>query len=142
MLSAEGTSGPGREPGWEKPARTIGETLSRLETCSELYRLLFDADLIYRLRLGGLHTLFAPVNEAFAQGAPDDLEKTLDQLLVAGEIAASDLARCGTLPTLAGTALTVQSTQDALQVGRATILHRDIACKNGLIHVTDRLPSP
>src|SRR5947209_5534632 len=63
-LSKDQTVDPGIDEKLE--TRSIAETLARLDTCSKFRDLVRNAGLEYVLQRTGLHTLFAPNNDAFS----------------------------------------------------------------------------
>jgi uncharacterized surface protein with fasciclin (FAS1) repeats len=121
--------------------RSIGETLASMEECSEFYKLLADADLLYVLRRSGLHTLFAPRNEAFVHLKPEEVEKLLNGSSLSGALESFDLRRCKAVKTDAGETIPVRAENGTFRVGQALILRSDIPCTNGVVHVTDGLIS-
>jgi uncharacterized surface protein with fasciclin (FAS1) repeats len=140
MAGQQGTSQDQTvDPGIDQRLQTstIGETLARMEECSELYKLLIDADLLYILRRSGLHTLFAPGNQAFAAGAPENLEKLLNGSMLSGALESFDLRRLKTVKTADGETIAVEAENGTFRVGRALIVRSDIPCTNGVIHVVD-----
>ncbi len=144
MASQEGISQDQTvDPGIDQrlQTRNIGETLASIEECSDFYKLLADADLLYVLRRSGLHTLFAPRNEAFAGRKPEDIEKLLNGSSLSGALESFDLKRCKAVKTDAGEMLPVRAENGTFRVGQAVILRSDIPCTNGVLHVTDGLVS-
>lgn len=121
--------------------RTIAETLGKQEQCSRLLQLVRDAGLDYLLRRSGLHTLFAPSDEALSRETPSDAEEFLNRHLVAGGMESFDLRRLKNVKNLAGEVLPVQPESGSLRVGKALIVRSDIACTNGVIHIVDGLIS-
>jgi transforming growth factor-beta-induced protein len=144
MAGQEGTSeNQTVDPGIDRKlqTRSIGETLGTMEKCSTFYKLLLDADLLYVLRRSGLHTLFAPRNEALPQPTPDDLEELLNRCLLPGAQESFDLRRCRSVKTADGETIPVKAEDGNLRIGKALIVRSDIPCTNGVIHVTDGLVS-
>jgi uncharacterized surface protein with fasciclin (FAS1) repeats len=99
----------------------------------------------------GPFTVFAPSDAAFAvlpAGALEALLRDRERLatvlrhhVVAGALAAKDVAAARTLTTLAGTTLTVDA-RDGVLVGGAAVVTADVRARNGVIHVIDRLLLP
>lgn len=118
---------------------TIGETLARLPECTALSNLVERADASYLLRRSGLHTLFAPVNEALKQLSDGNIEAFLTRHMLSGSNESSDLEKCSTVKTTAGEEFPVVLENGFLRIGPAKVVHSDIACTNGVIHIVDRV---
>ncbi len=131
------------DPGIDQRLQTrrIGETLSRIEECSALYKLVSDADLWYVLRRSGLHTLLAPRNDAFTGSSIEDAEEFLNRHLLPGGIESFDLRRCKTVKNEAGEMLPVQPDGASFRIGKALLVRSDMPCTNGVIHVVDAFVS-
>lgn len=144
MASQEGISQDQTvDPGIDQKlqTRTIAETLAKQEQCSRLVQLVRDGGLEYILRRSGLHTLFAPNDEAMNQETPSDPENFLNRHLVSGGLESFDLRHCNTVNNLAGEILPIQAENGSFRIGKALIVRSDIACTNGVIHVIDGLIS-
>lgn len=142
MASQEGTSQDQTvDPGIDQrlQTRSIDETLSSIQECSAFYKMLADADLLYVLRRSGLHTLFAPRNEAITERIPEDLEKLLDGSLLGGALESFDLRRCKTVKTEGRQTVSVQPENGSFRIGGALIVRSDIPCTNGVMHIVDGL---
>jgi uncharacterized surface protein with fasciclin (FAS1) repeats len=119
-----------------------------------LVNAIVAANLFDDLRADGPFTVFAPTDEAFDKLPKDAIEsllkpenrpalrKLLTLHVVPGRITAEALASHGSPKTLAGVKLTIASNRNGLAVNEATVLKADIACRNGLIHVIDRVLMP
>lgn len=99
------------------------------------------------------YTVFAPTNDAFAalpEGTVEALleepEGQLKEILLYhvadGMYPAADVAAMDTIPTLQGSALTINATGDSVQVDGATVIIADVECSNGIIHVIDAVMIP
>lgn len=113
------------------------------------------ADLADTLR-GGLFTVFAPNDEAFAKlpkGAFDSLQKDVPKLtavlmyhVVAGKLAINDISKMETVKTIQGQEVKVDAHKWHLHVNPkindANITNPNLKTNNGLIHVIDRVLMP
>jgi uncharacterized surface protein with fasciclin (FAS1) repeats len=116
-------------------------------------RLLEGSSLESELRGKKPHTLFAPVDIAFAYLSPDELNYLLraeNQGVLANvlgyhavpmRIMSSELKNLYKAKTLFGTELMIDAAHD-LKVGGARVLHLDLLAQNGVIHGIDRLLMP
>lgn len=131
-------------------AKDIADTAAATGNLKTLVALLAQAGLLDTLKGPGPYTLFAPTDEALAKLSPVDmyalqregnagLKNLLSYHIVPGKVAAATMA--GRLKTVQGAKLTV-SKEDGLKVDGATLLEKDIAADNGVIHVIDRLVYP
>ncbi|MCK4414692.1 MAG: fasciclin domain-containing protein [Candidatus Eisenbacteria sp.] len=110
------------------------------------------AGLAEVLRGEGPFTLFAPSDEAFAKLPPGTVEslladkKRLAEVLayhvVPGKVMAGDVAKVETAKTLYGQELEVKTDEEGVRIDEARIVAHDIVCKNGVIHVIDRVVFP
>ena len=119
-----------------------------------LVNAIVAANLFDDLRSEGPFTVFAPTDEAFDKLPKDALEsllkpenrsalrKLLTLHVVPGRFTAENLASHGAPKTLAGVKLTIASNRNGLAVNESTVIKADIACRNGLIHVIDRVLMP
>ncbi len=100
-------------------------------------------------------TVFAPTDAAFAklpEGTIDNLLQNKDQLtsilayhVVSGKYMADDLKKHKTLPTLQGQSLNVEAHRlfhRGIKIIDAEVIHPDIKCTNGVIHVIDSVLMP
>lgn len=114
-----------------------------------LVAALDRADLVGALQGDGPFTVFAPTDEAFAAlpegvlarlltpAGMEDLQRILANHVVAARVRSSDLLRTASASTLAGTTLPIR-----LRVGEANVIQADLLCRNGVIHVIDRVLVP
>jgi transforming growth factor-beta-induced protein len=120
---------------------------------STLVTAVKAAGLAETLSGKGPFTLFAPTNEAFAALPKGTLElllkpenrealrKVLTYHVVSGNLMAKDL-RSAKVATVEGNTVAVQVKKQGVQVNNATVVKADIAAKNGVIHVIDRVLLP
>lgn len=133
-------------------AKDIADTAASTGNLKTLVALLKQAGMLDMLKDPGPYTLFAPTDrsaagEIISSGSVcvaagrryTGLKNLLSYHIVPGKVAAAAMA--GRLKTVQGAKLTV-NTDDGLKVGDATLLEKDIAADNGVIHVIDRLVSP
>jgi uncharacterized surface protein with fasciclin (FAS1) repeats len=142
MASQEGiTNNQTVEPGIDQrlETRTIAETLERLESCSSLLEFVRNNDLEYLLKRSGLHTLFAPNDEALEGSSPSDPEQFLNNHLVAGGFESFDLRRAKQVKTESGRTIPVEVSNGRPRIGPAGIVKSDIPCTNGVIQVIDHV---
>ncbi len=113
------------------------------------------ADLVDTLR-GGLFTVFAPDDQAFAklpQEKVEDLLKNVPKLtavlmyhVVAGKLAINEICKMDTVKTIQGQEVKINAQKLHLHVNPkindANITNAGIVASNGLIHVLDRVLMP
>lgn len=131
-------------------AKDLADTAASAGNLKTLVALLTQAGMLDMLKGPGPYTLFAPTDEALAKLSPVDmyalqreghagLKNLLSYHIVPGKVAAAAMA--GRLKTVQGAKLTV-STENGLKVDDATLVEKDIAADNGVIHVIDRMVYP
>ena len=159
-LAALGAAGCGPEQPAESPAgaaaaadKDIVDTAVAAGSFTTLAKALAAADLVDTLKGEGPFTVFAPTDEAFAAlpaGTLDDLLKPenkakLQEILkyhvVSGKVMAADAAKLTSAPTVAGKEIKVDAT-DGVKINDAKVVKADIAAKNGVIHVIDKVLLP
>jgi len=136
------------------PAKDIVETAVDAGSFRKLAAALGAAGLVEPLRGDGPFTVFAPADAAFEalpeqelarllsdEGRPD-LRRLLTFHGVPGRITASALLTMGRAETLNGQPLRLRVEDGRLRVNEATVVTADIACRNGVIHVIDRVLLP
>jgi transforming growth factor-beta-induced protein len=130
---------------------TVAQRAGQFET---LLAAAEAAGLIDALSVQGPFTVFAPTDAAFA-ALPDgtvanlllpenrtDLQRLLQNHIVAGRIPASDVLANTSLETLAGTQLAVSLDGEQPRIGGVAIAATDILAGNGIIHVVDEVLIP
>jgi plastocyanin len=101
----------------------------------------------------GTFTILAPNDAAFAKlpnGTVESLLKApegqLKQILlnhvIDKTLKSAEVVKVGEAKTMQGTVLKVNYTGDAVTIGGAKVTKTDIVCKNGVIHVIDRVLVP
>ena len=111
------------------------------------------AGLVETLQGAGPFTVFAPTDEAFA-ALPEGLLEALlleenlavlQQILtyhvVSGAVYAADVT-AGDVPTVEGSAITIDVTDGVVLNGSANVTATDIEASNGVIHVIDAVILP
>ncbi len=106
------------------------------------------AGLVDALKSPGPFTVFAPIDEAFANlppgtvqtlvQNPPQLARILKFHVVAGKYTKADLAKLGTVESLEGSPIPINC-QSAFEVKNSTVIMEDIEASNGIIHVIDRV---
>lgn len=157
---AQGATHAWQWTSWEETTRTEPKAKARkniVETAREAgsFGTLLEALKLAKLdtALAGLgpFTVFAPSDEAFAkvpgealQGLlknPEELAKVLKLHVVSGRLTSTEIGSVGTLKTLSGQTLVVDTTE-GVKVGQSRVVKADIACENGVIHVLDSVLLP
>lgn len=101
----------------------------------------------------GPFTVFAPINEAFADLPPEIVEgleadplaltDILSYHVVDGSFTADDLAENETLPTIQGEEITIGSEGDVIMLNdTASVIAEEIETSNGVIYVLDSVILP
>jgi transforming growth factor-beta-induced protein len=133
-------------PGDDEPSQDIVELAQATPALSTLVTALSEAGLVSTLQGDGPFTVFAPVNEAFAdlpdgvlEALLDDaneevLQKVLTYHVVPGRILAEDLVDGQTITTVEGSELTIDLDGGATVNGVA-ITDTDILASNGVVHL-------
>lgn len=147
------TSAADAKPRKEKARGVLG-VAAEAGTFKALINLIVAADLFDVLRDDGPFTVFAPPDWAFDKIPQselasllkpenrDALKKLLTLHVVHGRLTAEALAEHGAPKTLNGAKLTIASSGKGLAVNEATVIKADIPCRNGIIHVIDRVLTP
>jgi uncharacterized surface protein with fasciclin (FAS1) repeats len=97
-------------------------------------------------------TVFAPTDAAFAkvpkatltklQNDPALLKKVLLYHVVAGRVPAAKVVKLSSVMTLEGASLAVKVSGSTVRIGGARVVEPNVAAKNGVIHVIDRVLIP
>jgi uncharacterized surface protein with fasciclin (FAS1) repeats len=127
------------------------ETIVSSDSLSTLNRAIEAADMGDALKGKGPLTIFAPTNEAFKQIPKDVLNSTLKNKprlesilkyhVVSGKHMASDIDNLPSVQTLQGESLRI-STEGGIRINDASVVHADIECTNGVIHLIDSVLMP
>ena len=100
----------------------------------------------------GSFTILAPTDTAFGQlpngtltgllKDPEGLKSILLNHVIDKTLLSVDVTKLNEAKTMQGTVLKVNYTGDAVTIGGAKVTKTDIVCKNGVIHVVDRVIVP
>jgi hypothetical protein len=138
----------GISPAEDGEAMTIVETAVEAGNFNILVSAVEAAGLAETLNGEGPFTVFAPTDEAFAavEGLDAIETVTLAEILkyhvASGAIMAADVIAMTTIPTLQGSDLNIEVTDEGVMVDDANVTARDIVCSNGVIHVIDAVLMP
>lgn len=135
-------------------AKDIVDTAVGAESFKTLVTAVKAAELVDVLKGDGPFTVFAPTDEAF-KGVPADaladllkpenkekLQAVLKYHVVAGKVMASDVVKLTEAKTAQGQKVKIAVKDGAVMVNGAKVVKTDIACKNGVIHVIDKVILP
>jgi uncharacterized surface protein with fasciclin (FAS1) repeats len=148
---AKGAEGAGAAAASDKD---IVDTAVAAGSFTTLAKALTAAELVDTLKGEGPFTVFAPTDEAFAAlpaGTLDDLLKPenkakLQEILkyhvVSGKVMAADVGGLTTAKTVAGKDLKVSAKDGGVMINESKVVKTDIAAKNGVIHVIDKVLLP
>lgn len=141
-------------PTMEEPAPgDIVDVAVEAGSFTTLAAALEAAGLVETLKGEGPFTVFAPTDEAFAalpEGVLDALllEENKDILVqiltyhvVSGAVYAADVT-AGDVPTVEGSAISIDVTNGVVLNGTATVVTADVEASNGVIHVIDQVILP
>lgn len=96
------------------------------------------------LRRPGLYTLLVPSNEGLrglaGRSRAEEVADLVCSCLLEGAVKTEDLGTRTEVRTPNGTEISVSNQQGTLHLGSAKIVHPDVICTNGIIHVLDRTP--
>ena len=134
--------------------KDIVDTAVAAGSFTTLAKALTAAELVDTLKGEGPFTVFAPTDEAFAAlpaGTLDDLLKPenkakLQEILkyhvVSGKVMAADVVGLTSAKTVAGKDLKVAAKDGGVMINESKVVKTDIAAKNGVIHVIDKVLLP
>lgn len=112
------------------------------------------AGLVEALKGEGPFTVFAPTDEAFAALPKGTLETLLEPKnkglltsiltyhVASGDVRAKQVVKMSAAETLNGQRVDVKVTKEGVFVDGAQVVTTDIVCKNGVIHVIDKVILP
>lgn len=135
------------------PSVTSGDIAQKLEDAREFGKFLHaltKSEALYDIKGAGPHTVLAPTDAAF-EDLPEETAKALNRDLkwyrrvllhhvLAGRATAEDLAKAGSVETMAGVKLPVYAgSAGNITVGAAHLEMKDIQASNGLIHSIDKV---
>ncbi len=157
-LSIAGTSVVAQSHGGAAAcARSEGDIVETAAAAGNFGTLLAAAKaagLVDALKADGPLTVFAPTDEAFARlpkGTVEDLLKPenkarltsiLTYHVVGARLGAAEVTKSTGALTLQGQRLAFKVSGDQVTVDGATVTKADVAAKNGVIHVVDRVLLP
>lgn len=148
------TPAPTSAPPTATPAPAdIVTTAMRTENLTTFVSAVQAADLVEKLQSPGPFTVFAPTDEAFAALPAGLLDRLLndpageltDVLIyhvIADNLTSAQLTDGQQIITILDDPLNVTVQDDFLKIDTATVLTRDIATTNGVIHVIDQVLLP
>ena len=132
--------------------KTIVDRVIGNPDLSTLATAVTAAGLVETLDGPGPFTVFAPVNQAFANLPAGTVEALLENPpalaniltfhVVPGNLLAADVVASGQLTTVQGGRLTIRATDAGVTVNGANILQTDIEASNGVIHLIDAVLLP
>ena len=135
--------------------KNIVETAIDAENFTTLVKAVQAADLVDTLSGPGPFTVFAPTDAAFSKlpsGVLDsvlkdkeELTKVLTYHVVSGKYTASAAKKMKSIPTVQGQSLKVEVHHlfhRGVKIGDAEVIHPDIECTNGVIHVINSVLMP
>jgi len=136
--------------------KNIIETAIDAENFTTLVKAVQTVDLVAGTLSGtGPFTVFAPTDAAFAKlpaGTLDSVLQNKEQLtsiltyhVVLGKYMASDIKKLKSLKTVQEGLLTIEVHRlfhRGVKINDAQVIHPDIECSNGVIHVIDSVLMP
>lgn len=137
-----------------KKEKDIVDTAVAADGFHTLVTAVKAADLAGTLKSKGPFTVFAPTDAAFSKLPKGTLEQLLkpenkDKLagiltyhVVPGKVMAADVVKLKEAKTVQGTAVKIEVVDGAVHINDAKVVHADIPCTNGVIHVIDTVLLP
>jgi uncharacterized surface protein with fasciclin (FAS1) repeats len=135
--------------------KNIVETAIDAENFTTLVKAVQAAGLVETLSGPGPFTVFAPTDAAFSKlpsGVLDSVLKDKEELtkiltyhVASGKYTASAAKKMKAIPTVQGQSLKVEVHHlfhRGVKINDAEVIHPDIECTNGLIHVIDSVLMP
>jgi len=131
--------------------KSIYETILNDMRFEILVKAVQNAGLWSTLSASGPFTMFAPTDEAFFKLPNGSIMKLLEDSqglnsilsrhVLNGKVMESDLVGWKKAQTLKGQDLEIE-VDDGLKVDGAKVIQADVHCRNGVIHVIDRVLIP
>lgn len=137
---------------------TCDKTIVEVAVASKDFKTLVSAvdaaELVETLSGKGPFTVFAPTDKAFAKLPketlaellkPENKEKLqaiLTYHVVPGKVLAEDVVKMENAKTAQGSKLGIKVVDGEVLIDNAKVVKTDIACKNGVIHVIDKVILP
>jgi len=134
--------------------KNIVELAAETPALSTLVKAVQAADLVEVLQSEGPFTVFAPTNEAFEalpEGAlenllkpenKDQLVKVLTYHVVPSAVLSTGLSDGMSVATVEGGNITVDISDNGVQINDANVVSADIQATNGVVHVIDKVILP
>jgi len=134
--------------------KNIVELAAETPALSTLVKAVQSADLVEVLQSEGPFTVFAPTNEAFEalpEGAlenllkpenKDQLVKVLTYHVVPSAVLSTGLSDGMSVATVEGGNITVDISDNGVQINDANVVSADIEATNGVVHVIDKVILP
>lgn len=134
--------------------KNIVELAAETPALSTLVKAVQAADLVEVLQSEGPFTVFAPTNEAFEalpEGAlenllkpenKDQLVKVLTYHVVPSAVKSTGLSDGMSVATVEGGNITVDISDNGVQINDANVVSADIEATNGVVHVIDKVILP
>jgi uncharacterized surface protein with fasciclin (FAS1) repeats len=134
--------------------KTVVEVAVKTDGFKTLVAAVKAAGLVETLSGDGPFTVFAPTDEAFAAlpaGTVADLLKpeNKDKLVsiltyhvVPGKVMAKDVVKLDKAKTVQGSNVKIKVEDGTVMINNAKVAKADIPCKNGVIHVIDKVILP
>jgi transforming growth factor-beta-induced protein len=151
-VMASGSIEQKMEPAQKMEPSTIVDVAVKDGRFTTLIAALKAAKLDSALMEAGPFTVFAPTDAAFAKLPAGTVEALLADIptltnillyhVVSGRVAAADVVKVTSAPTLNGLPVMVKVSGNEVKINDSTVQITDIAASNGLIHVVDTVILP
>jgi len=134
--------------------KDIVDTAASAKEFKTLVAAIKAAGLIDTLKGDGPFTVFAPTDAAFEalpEGTlesllqPENKQKLVSILtyhVVPGKVLAKDVVKLSSAKTVQGSDIKIEATDGKVQIDNAQVVKADILCKNGVIHVINKVMIP
>jgi len=132
--------------------KDIVDTAVAAGNFTTLARLLTEAGLVETMKGPGPYTVFAPTDEAFAKVPKETvdalvkdkakLQKVLTYHVLTSKWSSDDIKMVPSTGTALGPKVEFGEKDGALTVNGAKVIHADIDCTNGMVHVIDAVLMP
>ena len=134
--------------------KTVVEAAVSAKKFNTLVAAVKAAGLVDTLSGEGPFTVFAPTDEAF-DAIPSEtlqdllkpenkekLQKILTYHVVAGKVMANKVVGMSEAETVEGGSIQIENKDGSVMLNDAKVIKTDINCKNGVIHVIDKVLMP
>lgn len=132
-------------------AADLIETASTSGSLKTFIAAVKTADLTEKLKEAGPYTIFAPIDSAFQNLPPGELDSLLKDKaklaevlkyhIIPGEITVAEV-KPGEIKTIEGKTLTLTSDNGMVTVNGADVIQSDVKADNGIIHEIDAVVMP